>query len=52
MLQIVNLVSGNVIAEYAQTAAAETYLASIETTPPTHEITGEPETAPEVEEIG
>ena len=43
MLTIVNLPSGNPIAQFAYRRDAESYLANFETTPPTHEITGEPE---------
>jgi hypothetical protein len=50
MLQIVNLPTGNTIAEFAYRKNADGYLAAIETEPATHEITGTEEPAEEVAE--
>lgn len=44
MLQIINTPTGNVIAEFSQRKDAEAYLATIETTPATHQLTGNEET--------
>jgi hypothetical protein len=47
MLQIINIPTNTVIAEYSTQASANGYLSAIETEPPTHKIVGEPE--PEVD---
>ena len=41
MLRIVNTPTGNTIAEFSTEKAAEAYLETIETIPPTHQIFGD-----------
>jgi hypothetical protein len=41
MLRIVNTPTGNTIAEFSTEKAAEAYLETIETSPPTHQIFGD-----------
>jgi MinD superfamily P-loop ATPase len=52
MLTIVYTPTGTVVSTHAYLKDAEAALVVVETTPPSHEITGEPEPTPEVEEIG
>lgn len=52
MLSIIYKPTGTVVSEHAYQKDAELALSVIETEPPTHEITGEPEPTPEVGEIG
>jgi hypothetical protein len=41
MLKVVNIPTGNIIAQFSTEAAAEAYVSNIETTPPSHEIIGD-----------
>lgn len=50
MLKIINLPTGNTIAEYANQRDAEAYLSTFETNPATHEIVGTEEPAGDVAE--